>query len=167
MLEIFDYDRTKAVDYAHKWVFGRNPAFYDFSPIGGDCTNFASQVIFAGTGIMNYTPVYGWFYINTNDRSASWTGVQYLYNFITTNKGVGPFGAEVPLYQAEPGDIIQLAIDKDIFHHSPVVVKINGRPTPDNILIAAHSYDADMRPLSSYRFRRLRVIHIEGYRKNV
>ena len=167
MLEIFDYDRTKAVDYAHKWAFGRNPRFFDFSSIGGDCTNFASQVIYAGSGIMNYTPVYGWFYINTNDRSASWTGVQYLYNFITTNKGVGPFGAEVPLYQVEPGDIIQLAIDKDIFHHSPVVVKINGRPTPDNILIAAHSYDADMRPLSSYRFRRLRVIHIDGYRKNV
>lgn len=165
MLEIFDYNRNKAVEYAQKWAYGRNPAFYDFSPIGGDCTNFASQVIYAGSGVMNYTPVYGWFYINANDRSPSWTGVQYLYNFLTTNKSEGPFGAEVPLYKIEPGDIIQLAIDKDIFHHSPVVVKINGNPTPDNILIAAHSYDAYMRPLSSYRFRRLRAIHIEAVRR--
>lgn len=167
MLEVFDYNRKQAVEYAHRWAYGRNPRYYDFSSLGGDCTNFASQVIFAGSGVMNYTPVYGWFYINANDRSPSWTGVKYLYNFLTTNKGEGPFGAEVPIYKVEEGDIIQLAIDRDEFHHSPVVVAIAGKPTLDNILVATHSYDADMRPLSSYRFRRIRAIHIEGFRKQV
>ena len=42
------YDRRAAVEYAHKWAFGRNPEFYDFSEIGGDCTNFASQCLYAG-----------------------------------------------------------------------------------------------------------------------
>ena len=48
-----DYDRKAAVLYAHAWAYGRNPAFYDYEQVGGDCTNFASQCIFAGCGIMN------------------------------------------------------------------------------------------------------------------
>ena len=70
----FDYDRAAAVEYALTWAFRRNPAYYDFSEIGGDCTNFASQCVYAGSGVMNYTPDVGWYYINVNNRSPSWTG---------------------------------------------------------------------------------------------
>ena len=52
----------KAVAYARRWAFGRNPDYYDFSRLGGDCTNYASQVLFAGAGVMNFTPTYGWYY---------------------------------------------------------------------------------------------------------
>ena len=106
-METFAYDRNSAVQYAKKWAYRRNPAFYDFSKIGGDCTNFASQCIFAGAGIMNFTPVYGWYYLSANDRTASWTGVEYLYNFLTQNEGVGPFAKEVPLSELEIGDVVQ------------------------------------------------------------
>lgn len=34
-----DYDRDKAVAYAHQWAFKRNPNYYNFDSIGGDCTN--------------------------------------------------------------------------------------------------------------------------------
>ena len=37
------YDRERAVAYAHQWAYSRNPAYYDFSVLGGDCTNFISQ----------------------------------------------------------------------------------------------------------------------------
>lgn len=47
-MKIIDYDRDKSVAYAKKWAYGRNPKFYDFSNLGGDCTNFASQCIYAG-----------------------------------------------------------------------------------------------------------------------
>ena len=60
-----------------------------FNGLGGDCTNFASQCIFAGSGVMNYTPVTGWYYISANNRTASWTGVEHLYNFLVGNKGLG------------------------------------------------------------------------------
>ncbi len=42
--------------YAHLWAYGRNPRYYDYEGIGGDCTNFASQCIYAGAGVMNDTP---------------------------------------------------------------------------------------------------------------
>ena len=58
------YDRRAAVLYAHRWAYGRNPAFYDYEHLGGDCTNFASQCIYAGSGVMNFTPTFGWYYID-------------------------------------------------------------------------------------------------------
>ena len=69
MIHLLPYNRRAAVAYAHKWAFSRNPAFYDFSEIGGDCTNFASQCLYAGTGIMNFTPEFGWYYIDATDRA--------------------------------------------------------------------------------------------------
>ena len=153
-----NYNREALFEYAKKWAFGRNPAFYDFSKIGGDCTNFASQCIYAGADVMNYTPTFGWFYKSVNDRTPSWTGVEYLYNFLVNNKGAGPYAEEVPLDKLEVGDIVQLGNATGDFYHSPVVVKVER----GNIFIAAHTFDAFMRPLSSYRFAISRGIHILG-----
>ena len=55
-MEELTYDRAKAVAYAERWALSRNPRYYDFEDIGGDCTNFASQCIYAGAGVMNWTP---------------------------------------------------------------------------------------------------------------
>ncbi len=161
-MNIIPYDRRAAFAYAKRWAFGRNPAFYNFDNLGGDCTNFASQCIYAGAGVMNYTPVFGWFYKSTNDRTASWTGVEYLYNFLVGNKeGVGPFAVETDRKGIDVGDIIQLGRANGDFYHSPVVVGFaNGVP-----LIAAHSYDAFMRSVDSYRFERIRYLHVVGVRK--
>lgn len=154
------YNREKAVAYANRWAYFRNPAYFDFSKIGGDCTNFASQCLYAGSGVMNYTPVFGWFYISINNRTPSWTGVNELYRFLISNTGPGPQGRVVSLAEIEEGDIVQLRFGADPdFDHSPVVVD-KGMGTPDTVLIAAHSNDSNCRPLSSYRYRELRPIHI-------
>ena len=161
---LLPYDRTAAVAYAHRWAFGRNPAYYDYEDLGGDCTSFASQCLFAGTGVMNYTPTFGWYYINANQKSPSWSGVEYFYNFLTENKvRPGPVGVPCRLEHLQPGDFVQLRFDRDTFGHTPVVVSVSSPPTLENTLIAAHSYDADYRPLSTYFFQEIRFIHILGY----
>ena len=162
--EVRPYDRTAAVEYARLWAYGRNPAYFNFQNVGGDCTSFASQCVYAGSGVMNYTPVYGWYYISVNDRTASWTGVPYFYNFITGNAGAGPFGRETGIEEMQPGDVVQLAISGPQYQHTPVVVEVRGRPSLDNIFVAAHTNDAYRRPLSSYRFQKIRFVHIEGVR---
>lgn len=164
LMKVIPYDREKAVDYAHKWAFGRNPAYYNYDDIGGDCTNFASQTLRAGGGVMNTTPTFGWYYYSANNKSPSWTGVQYLYNFLTTNKGVGPFGHDAPISLAQPGDIIQLSFRSGQFQHSPVIVSVGEVPSFGNILIAAHTFDADNRPLFTYNWDDIRLIHIDGIR---
>ena len=154
------YDRGKAVEYAHRWAFSRNPDFYDFSDIGGDCTNFASQVLYAGYGEMNYRPVLGWYYNNINDRTPSWTGVNELYNFLLNNRGAGPKAVEVGISDILPGDLIQLDFDGDkSFDHTPVIIDI-GEKTPETILLSAHTNDSDFRPLSTYNYENIRFLHI-------
>lgn len=63
------YDRAAAVNYARRWALGRNPVYYNFENVGGDCTNFTSQSIYAGAKIMNFTPVMGWYYRSSYDRT--------------------------------------------------------------------------------------------------
>lgn len=154
------YDRERAVAYARDWAYGRNPMYYDFEHIGGDCTNFASQVLYAGSEVMNPKPTFGWYYYNLYNRAPAWTGVEYLYRFLTTNQGPGPVAVVTDLSQVQPGDIIQLSFDGGAFAHSPVVVAVGDPPSPSNILVATHSFDADNRPLSTYVYRDLRVLHI-------
>lgn len=158
-----DYDRRAAVLYAHQWAFGRNPKFYDYESIGGDCTNFASQCVFAGSGVMNFLPTFGWYYIDANHKAPAWTGVEYFFNFLTRQQpSVGPIGRECQLQKIRPGDIIQLSFDGKTFQHSPVVVAVWPPHNPDDILVAAHSFDADNRPLSSYEYMMIRPIQIMG-----
>lgn len=158
MIEI-PYNREAAVAYARKWALDRNPAYYDFENIGGDCTNFASQCIYAGAKVMNYTPDLGWYYRSSYDRAAAWTGVEYLYNFLVNNKSVGPYAHVVSQSEAKPGDIVQLGTANGDFYHSPVIIAV--RPM---ILVAAHTYDALDRPLYSYNFAMARFLHIDGVR---
>ena len=139
------YNRERAVEYARKWAFGRNPAYYDFSDLGGDCTNFASQCLYAGCGVMNYTRTFGWYYTSVNDRAPAWTGVDELRRFLVNNKGPGPYAREVAASEALPGDLVQLGDRNGRFYHTPVILAVE----PD-ILVAAHSYYALDRPLSSY-----------------
>lgn len=161
---IRQYNRDKVVEYAKRWAFDRNPAYYNYERLGGDCTNFASQCIYAGSGVMNFTPVTGWFYTSANNRTASWTGVKYLYNFLVGNQSLGPFAKEVDVSLIERGDIIQISFDGVNFAHSPVVVDVRVPPSPNNILVAAHTFDAYNRPLSTYIYNKLRFLHIEGVR---
>ncbi len=158
------YDREAAKAYAKKWAFSRNPAYYDFHGIGGDCTNFVSQCLYAGCGVMNFTPTFGWYYISLNNRSPSWTGVQYLYNFLISNQGPGPYGEVRPFRDAEIGDIIQLSFDGDVFSHSLFVTNVGVRPSPNSIYVATHTYDAYNRRLSSYFYQEARLIHLLGAR---
>lgn len=162
---ILPYDRFAAVSYAHQWAYGRNPYYYDYEEIGGDCTNFASQCLYAGTGIMNYTPTYGWYYIDPNRKAPAWTGVSYFYNFMTRSMLTpGPVAVQAGLNDILPGDFVQLRFQAEEFGHTPIVVAVGFPPSLENILVAAHSVDADYRPLNSYKFQEIRFLHILGAR---
>ena len=163
-MRVKQYNRGEVIKYAEKWAMRRNPKYYNFDPVGGDCTSFASQSIYAGTGIMNYNK-YGWYYRSGYDKSPSWSGVEYLYNFLVNNKGIGPFGRKIEIGEIEKGDVIQLSFDGNIYHHSLLVVDIpNNIKTLSNIRIATHTEDAYNRKLSTYTYDEIRFIKIDGVR---
>lgn len=149
------YNRKLAVEYAEKWALKRNQAYLNFDNLGGDCTNFISQCIFAGIKEMNYSK-YGWYYINGNNRSASWTGVEFLYKFLVSNKSVGPKGRLISKDELEIGDIIQLSFDGVVFGHSLIVSNLD-----DGIIkICCHTIDSLNRPLDTYIYQMARYIKI-------
>lgn len=159
-----EYSRSDAVAYALRWALARNPSYYDFADLGGDCTAFASQSVFAGCGVMNYTPTFGWYYISGNDKSPSWSGVEYFFDFMVNNKEVGPYGREAPLSELLPGDIIQLQNRNGRFYHSLVLTMIKTVRGKRTYYVCAHNNDAFQRKLDTYSYTGIRGIHILGAR---
>ncbi len=165
MLIETEYSRYYAINYALRWAYARNPRFYDFSDIGGDCTNFVSQCLYAGCGVMNYSSENGWYFISPDDRSPSWTGVVFLRDFLLTNNGPAVYGENVPLERILPGDVIQLINEDGRFYHSLLVTAMFYPVTPESIFVTAHTDNARNRRLSSYGYADLFPIHISGARK--
>lgn len=163
MLVSFPYDRNHAIAYARRWALSRNPLFVNFNGIGGDCTNFVSQCVYAGCCVMNYTPTFGWYYLSSSDRAPAWAGVEYFYNFMTGNEGTGPYMMETYPGGLLMGDVIQLGNTSGDYYHTLIVTGfIDG-----TYLVAAHSEDAIDRPLHSYRYAQARFLHVEAIRTEV
>ena len=155
-----EFNRSKAVSYARTWALSRNKKYYDFSLIGGDCTNFVSQCIYAGAPIMNYKISTGWFYSSPSLRAPAWTGVDEFYNFATKNKGAGFYAIECEKSQIDIGDVVQLGNYDGDFYHTLIVSKIyNGK-----IYVCSHSIDALDKPLENYLIKKIRFLHVLGAR---
>ena len=153
------YDRDKAVSYALKWALNRNPKYFDFSKIGGDCTNFVSQCIYNGCGVMNYKLYTGWFYTSPSLRAPAWTGVNELYNFAVNNDGDGFYAKVTDRLKVMPGDVIQLGNDDGFYHTLIINDIINGR-----IKVCSHSIDRKNVDLSVYNAKKIRFLHVLGAR---
>ena len=169
-LYVTPYDRARAVEYARRWAFARNPIFEDFTGGGGDCTNFVSQSILAGSCEMNFTETFGWYFRSIDDRAPAWTGVDAFFDFFTGSGDflpvtgrVGPFGYATEREYVSEGDVVQLQNEDGRFYHTLIITDIDG----DEILVSAHSNDALDRPLSSYTaavgMRFIRIIGVIRY----
>ena len=160
MLLTKPYIRENAVAYAKKYAFSQNPLFGNFAGIGGNCTNFVSQSIYAGSCKMNYTKTFGWYYVSLDDRAPAWTGVDFFYNFIVSNAGEGPFGRSVTADEVEIGDVIQLGREDGGYYHTLLIVGFE----ENDVLVAAQTDNAFARPLSTYTYDYARYIKILGVR---
>lgn len=165
MLTDISYNREYAVAYARRWALMRNPLFIDFTGIGGNCTNFVSQCLLAGSSVMDFTPTFGWYYRSPEDRAPAWSGVEQLYDFLTGSgdfanmQPQGPYGMQAQnRNQVEVGDVVQLANSEGDFYHTLIISGFSG----NDILVCAQSDDALDRPLSSYNYASLRIIHVMG-----
>lgn len=161
------YDRERAVAYARRWARSRNPLFYNFTGIGGDCTSFVSQSVLAGSCVMNFTPDFGWYYISEDDRAPAFTGVEYFWDFFTgssdfaaANGGIGPFGREATREELALGDVVQLGDRAGDFYHTLIITGLS----EEEVYVSAHSNDVYNRPLSAYDAPMVRFLHIEGVR---
>ncbi len=167
-MKIEKYNRSDAISYARRYAFNYNPAYYDFSHLGGDCTNFCSQCLYAGCKRMNYEKDLGWYYRSSGDRAPAWAGVNQFYKFLTDNivvnkigEGFGPFGETSNPHALDVGDFIFLSNSPGVFYHALIVVAFKD----DVPLVASHTLDAFGKPLSAYNYVKAVGVKILGVRK--
>lgn len=159
-MHFLGYNRENAIKYAKKWARSRNNVYMNFDGMGGDCTNFASQCLYAGVNVMNYQRDIGWYYNSPDDRAAAWSGAEYFIKFMLNNKGEGPFASAVSINNLEVGDFISLNNGTEYYHTLIVTGFSNGTP-----LVSAHTDDSYMRNLNTYYFSSAQGIHILGANK--
>ena len=167
MLLYKPYDNDAALAYARRWALSRNPLFYNFSGVGGDCTSFVSQCVLAGSCVMNFTKDFGWYYISVEDRAPAFSGVEPFWRFMTgdaefraANGGVGPFGEEIAREAVRPGDVVQLGREDGTYYHTLIVTQLRGSEP----LLTAHTRDVVDRPFSAYNAPRARFLRLLGVR---
>ena len=154
-----------------KYVLTPNPAYVDFTDLGGDCTNFVSQVLRAGA--MSFTatspnPNYlYWYYYNStwgSGRTSTWTSAHdfrqhwgeinnigmkraYKYTKYTVNDAIKNFGE---IHSALwPGDVIQHVDSNGNTYHSQAVYIISA----NDIIVGQHTYNI-IRSLKDYLLAR-------------
>ena len=167
--EMLAFDKASAIEYANRWALDRNPNYYNFEEFGGDCTNYISQILLAGGCKMDKNSVAnGWYYNTPNDKSPSWTGVEYLYDYLVKEKDCGIIAVEIEPGIIEAGDIVQLSFNGKTFQHTPFIVSVkrdsDDSVSFDRVKICAHSFDSQNRPLDTYQWKKIRFIRILGYK---
>ena len=166
------YDRQAAVAYLDRYYHLRNREWYNFTDEGGNCQNYASQVLLAGGIPMDYEGEAQWkCYIEDPDydpeineeetaegRTRSWVHVSSFYDYAKENEGNG-LAADVDVnpFYAQPGDIIM--VGQDSISHTTVVSKVvNG-----HVLVNSNSIDMKDYPIEAYTYLNIRLIKILGY----
>lgn len=187
-------DRSAMVTWANNNCDKENPSsgnssqvstYYDFSKIANsyDCTNFVSHSLLAGGAVIYDTgssgiTSQGWYYRNNNNRSESWTLVNKLYNFLTTNTTKGPSGSYcgyTNIYAPSGnnpykyGDILQFH-NGSTWRHSTLITGytyIEGSTTTLEAIVTGRTspgvYNKNQRQLTIYPGNQRRVIKMLGY----
>lgn len=128
------YDRYKAASYAATWAYRNNPAFIYYDKV--DCTNFASQAVYAGgwkgaSGLR--TSPHAWYY-NGGNHSLTWSVAAKFYEF--AQKYSGRTKLQRYVKDLKLGDLVQVKKkgQSEIKHTTIVTGHKNG-----NVLLTYHS----------------------------
>lgn len=142
------YQRKKVIEYCEKYTFNYNPAYFDFSNFGGDCTNFISQCLFYAGIEMDFNKN-GWFYSSPNFRSPSWTSVEEFWNYGKQNINLKL--KKCTLSEVEIGDIIQFYNpNQNKYYHTIIITKIIQPICLKNIFVSSHDNNALNKSLLEY-----------------
>lgn len=144
------YNRAKAVEYADKYCganfyledgYKYNKKYRSYADLGGDCANFASQVLCdSESGGVRMGG--GWLYKN-GEASASWVNAgAFTYSLLNSGRAKlvskGKFEKVINFTKSiSPGDIVAYQKKGDIVHVS-VVTAIDSAGTP---LVNSHTND--------------------------
>lgn len=142
-----NFNIETACNYAETYALKPNPKYKSFDGIGGDCTNFMSQILFAGGLQQNNT----W-----KPYSNAWIRVEDLYSYLIGQK----LGIKLPDDSyLDRGCLIQFYTPSmgRYFHNGFITYKLQN----NDCLYCCHSYNKLNYPLSEiypHKYPKLRAL---------
>lgn len=145
--------RLKAVIYANQYCgaaseeqyeFKYNKKYRDYNPQGGDCANFASQILFEGGGFRKNS---AWNY-NAGGATRAWVNADGFKSYMINSgrASVIAYGNYEKVYKASfkllPGDFVAYEKKGDITHISVVT----GADSKGYSLVTCHNTDRNRVP---------------------
>lgn len=145
--------RTDAVEYADKYCgaasiaeyeFKYNKKYRNYNPQGGDCANFASQILFEGGKFRKNS---AWNY-DKNGATRSWLNADGFkrYMIYSGRASIIAYGSYDKVYKASykllPGDFVAYEKKNDITHISVVT----GADSKGYSLVSCHNSDRNKVP---------------------
>lgn len=144
-----NFNIVESCTYAEKFALSPNAKYKSFENIGGDCTNFISQILFAGGLKQNNS----W-----KPYTMPWIRVEDLYLYLTKNKLATHLPKENSLSR---GCVIQFYTPEigRYFHNGFITYELQN----NDFLYCCHSYNKLNYPLSQiypHRYPVLRALKI-------
>lgn len=159
------YDRAAAYEYLMTYCDKRNPAWYAYDEVGGNCMNFGSQVLLAGGIPEDERGDEEWYWDGQNDLDLSWINVGRFYDYCRDNDGFGLVAdTEANYYTGEVGDVLIVGFAGDHRHTtiiSDIVRDENGNTV--DYLISCNTTNYRDFPVSAYYYTFHRLIKIYGW----
>ena len=159
------YDRAVAYDYLMAYCDKRNPAWYAYDEVGGNCMNFGSQVLLAGGIPEDEKGDEEWYWDGQNDLDLSWINVGRFYDYCRDNEGFGLVAdTEAGYYTGEVGDVLIVGFAGD-HRHTTVISHVVKDETGDTVdyLISCNTTNYRDFPASAYYYTFHRLIKIYGW----
>ncbi len=146
------YSSASSTRYALDYALNPNPNYADFTNLGGDCTNFISQCLYAGGKSMHYGTAYSgscWYYTTSTNRSSTWTGASQFRNYVTS--GNSQLNMSTSNWNnVVNGDIIQLMSSGSAYHSLIITGVAYSSYGRSDILVCAHTTNRRHVSLSAY-----------------
>jgi len=171
----YAYDREAAIAYSDEWIGKRNRQWATYDAYGGNCNNYASQVLHAGGIPMDISgPItlqWKWYgdWLNEEQtaagRSSAWSGVGEFYEYLLYNRWYGPMvDLHASYFEGEPGDLLQFGALED-WKHTVVISDVIKDENGEIIDYLINSNTADRRnfPAMAYVYTDHRLIRILGW----
>ena len=159
------YDRAAAYDYLMAYCDERNPRWYAYDDVGGNCMNFGSQVLLAGGIPEDERGDEEWYWDGQNDLDLSWINVGHFYDYCRDNEGYGLVAdTEAGYYTGEVGDVVIVGFAGD--HRHTTVISHVVEDEEGNVvdyLITCNTTNYKDFPVSAYYYTCHRLIKIFGW----
>lgn len=158
------YDRAAALAYMTEYAHHRNPDFYAYDAVGGNCMNFGSQVLLAGGIPMDAVGDATWRWLAPFNTTGSFINVNDFEDYARTNTGFGLVATVGPDDGAgQVGDLLLLGIDGP--RHTTVIsgfVTDGSGKTVDYLLCSNTTNYRDF-PAAAYYYTSRTLAKIHGW----